>query len=105
MTEHDKSTTHQAGAFDIRTFIAMLVGIYGVVLVATGLVGTSDEALARADGLNINLWAGLGMVAVAAAFQVWAKVRPVRVPDQAEQEDDGEEREEAEQRSGHTGTK
>jgi hypothetical protein len=103
MTEHDKSTTHQAGAFDIRTFIALLVGIYGVVLVATGLIGTSDEALARADGLNINLWAGLGMVAVAAAFQVWAKLRPVRVPDETGVPDV----EAAGQRTdaGHTGTK
>lgn len=80
-SDTSKGATHQAGAFDIRTFIALLIGIYGVVLVVTGLVGTSDAELARADGLNINLWAGLGMVVVAALFQVWAKSRPVRVPD------------------------
>lgn len=76
--------THQAGAFDIRTFIALLIGIYGVVLVATGLFGTSEEALAKADGLNINLWAGLGMVVVGALFQIWARARPVVVPDDGE---------------------
>lgn len=76
--------THQAGAFDIRTFIALLIGIYGVVLVATGLFGTSEQALAKADGLNINLWAGLGMVVVAALFQIWARARPVVVPDDSE---------------------
>lgn len=84
--QHDATTgaKHQAGAFDIRTFIALLIGIYGVVLVATGLFGTSDEALAKADGLNINLWAGLGMVVVAALFRIWARARPVVVPDDDE---------------------
>lgn len=71
----------RAGAFDIRTFIGLLIGIYGVVLVADGLVGTSEAELARAGGLNINLVAGIGMVLVAVAFLVWAKVRPVVVPD------------------------
>lgn len=82
-----EGATHQAGAFDIRTFIALLIGIYGVVLVVTGLVGTSDEELARADGLNINLWAGLGMVVVAAAFVAWARLRPVVVPAHPDSDD------------------
>ncbi len=72
---------HKAGAFDIRIFIAMLIGLYGVVLVAAGLVGTSDDELARADGVNINLWAGLGMLVFAACFLAWARLRPVVVPD------------------------
>ncbi|MGH3586455.1 MAG: hypothetical protein ACRDQ0_09025 [Pseudonocardia sp.] len=73
-------TAHKAGAFDIRTFIAMLIGIYGVVLVLMGLFGTSEEDLAKADDFNVNLWAGLGMVVVAALFQAWAMWRPVVVP-------------------------
>ena len=77
-------STHRAGAFDIRSLIALLIGIYGVVLVVTGLVGTDDAALEKSDGLNINLWAGLGMVVVAALFQVWARLRPVVVPDEPE---------------------
>ena len=32
----------RAGAFDIRTFIALLIGIYGLVLVLMGLFATSD---------------------------------------------------------------
>jgi hypothetical protein len=76
-----QGATHQAGAFDIRTFIALLIGLYGVVLVITGLIGTSEEELERAGGMNINLWAGLGMVVVAVLFQAWAKARPVRVPE------------------------
>ena len=29
----------------------------------------------------MNLWAGIGMVVVAVAFQAWAKLRPVVVED------------------------
>ena len=47
-----------------------------------------DVTITGLGGLNINLWAGVGMVAVAAAFLVWAKAKPVVVP-----ADDGSERE------------
>lgn len=73
--------SHPARVFDIRTFIAMLIGIYGVVLVVTGIVATSDRDLDRAGGVNVNLWAGIGMVVVAALFQAWAMWRPILVPD------------------------
>jgi hypothetical protein len=75
---------HRAGAFDIRTFIALLIGVYGLVLVVAGLVGTSETELDRADGLNINLIAGIGMVVVAVAFVAWARMRPVVVPEHVE---------------------
>ena len=71
---------HKAGAFDIRVFIASLIGIYGIVLTIAGLLGPSEGDLAKAGGVNINLWAGLGMVLVAAGFLLWARLRPVVVP-------------------------
>jgi hypothetical protein len=74
--------THRAGAFDMRNFIAALIGIYGIVLTIYGLIGSSDEQLLKSDGVNINLWAGLGMIAVAAGFAVWARLKPVVVPDE-----------------------
>ena len=77
----------KAGAFDIRTFIAMLIGIYGVVLVVMGLVATSDADLDKSGGSNVNLWAGIGMLVFAGAFLVWNKVNPTKVPEgQAEQD-------------------
>ena len=78
---HADRETHRAGAFDVRSFIALLIGVYGIVLVLMGLLGTSDADLAKADGFNVNLWAGIGMVVVAVAFQAWAMLRPVIVPD------------------------
>jgi uncharacterized membrane protein YidH (DUF202 family) len=77
----------RAGAFDIRTFIGSLIGIYGVVLVIVGLVGTSDKQLAKSDNLNINLLAGIGMLVVAVFFLVWARLRPVVIPPHPEEAD------------------
>lgn len=91
MSESSTSGRRRAGAFDVRNFIAMLMGIYGAVLVLMGLFGTSEQDLERAGGLNINLWAGLGLAVVTAAFALWARMRPVVVPAQ----DEEQEREEA----------
>ncbi len=83
MSEDDNTTSttrHTAGAFDIRVIIAGLIGVYGVILVLLGIFNASEAELERADGFNVNLWAGLGMVVVAVGFVVWARVRPVVVP-------------------------
>ncbi len=73
----EETTRRTAGAFDIRYVIAGLIGVYGVILVVYGLFATEDAELARADGFNVNLWCGIGMVVVAAAFAAWARLRPV----------------------------
>ncbi len=86
-TAGSDGSAHKAGAFDIRTFIALLIGIYGVVLVIAGIVNSSDADLAKSDGLNVNLWAGIGMVVVSAVFLAWARLRPLVVPDEVEKDD------------------
>lgn len=82
--------TRRAGAFDIRAFIASLIGIYGLVLLVAGIIGPSDAELEKAGGMNINLYAGVGMIVVSAGFLLWARLRPVVVaqgPDSAGEED------------------
>jgi|1185.fasta_scaffold104122_2 hypothetical protein len=79
---------HTAGAFDIRSLIALLVGIYGVVLVIVGIVNHSDSDLTKSDGVNINLWTGIAMVVLAAAMQTWATLRPVIIPADSDTKDD-----------------
>ena len=76
---------HTVGLFDIRFIIGGLIGLYGIILTLLGLFRASDEELARGDGLNINLWAGLGMLVVGAGFILWARLRPVMVPDDVEE--------------------
>jgi len=73
------------GVFDIRFIIGGLIALYGVILTLLGLFEASDKELARGDGLNINLWAGLGMLVVGASFLLWARLRPVIVPDDVEE--------------------
>jgi uncharacterized membrane protein len=85
---HSDPQVRRAGAFDVRTFIALLIGLYGVVLLLMGLFATSDNDLAKAGGFNINLWTGIGLLVVAAAFQTWAVLRPVivaRNPDEPDE--------------------
>jgi len=83
-------SSRKAGAFDIRNVIALLLGAYGVLLVVLGLVHTSDADLAKADGLNINVWGGLGMIVAAAGFALWARLRPIVVPDESGQSSSGQ---------------
>ncbi|CAN5493395.1 hypothetical protein BH09ACT12_BH09ACT12_11230 [soil metagenome] len=73
------SSTHTAGAFDIRNVIGGLLGVYGVILLITRVV-SGDEGGENSAGVNANLWAGLAMVIVGVAFIAWARFRPVVVP-------------------------
>lgn len=76
----NETTKRTAGAFDIRVIIGGLIGVYGIILTLLGIFDASEAELERADGFNVNLWAGLGMVVVAAGFLVWARLKPVVVP-------------------------
>jgi hypothetical protein len=87
MATESGARPHKAGAFDIRLIIALLIGVYGVILTIMGIGFTSDEDIAKAAGVNINLWAGIGMLVVTALFVIWAKVRPLVVPAGPESED------------------
>jgi hypothetical protein len=69
----------KAGAFDIRVVIAALIGAYGLVLTILGIIADPAE-VAKADGLNINLWGGIGMLVFAALFVLWSRLRPIVVP-------------------------
>lgn len=66
-----------AGAFDIRFIIGGLIGLYGIILTLLGIFNATDHELARGDGLNINLWAGLGMLVVGLVFGFWAWKKPL----------------------------
>ena len=81
----------RAGAFDVRVLIGTLLGIYGVALTIYGLAFTSEADLAKVNGENLNLWTGICLIIASVIFIVWARVRPVLVP--VEPEDDPEARE------------
>jgi hypothetical protein len=86
MATESTPRTRKAGAFDIRLIIALLTGVYGIVLTIMGAAVTNDAEIAKSAGVNINLWAGIGLLIFTALFVVWALVRPLRVPEQAPEE-------------------
>jgi hypothetical protein len=72
--------TGMASLFDLRMVIGGLLVLYGVILTVMGLFA-SDDAKAKAAGININLWAGLVILAGGAIFLAWARLRPLKPED------------------------
>jgi hypothetical protein len=74
------STETRTSAFDIRLIIALLTGVYGLVLTILGLFVTSDAEIRKSADVNINLWTGLALLVVSILFVLWARLRPLRIP-------------------------
>lgn len=76
--------------FDLRYLIGGLMAVYGVVLIIVGLLDSQAE-IDKADGIRINLWMGLGMLATGILFLLWARLRPLTIdpPSTADRPDDG----------------
>ena len=60
-----EARTHTAGAYDVRTVIAGLIGLYGIVLTIMGLVANDDAAKAKTGNWNADLWSGIVMIVIA----------------------------------------
>lgn len=84
-----KSAT-AARIFDLRRIIGGLFVLYGVIVTITGITD-SQAAIDKAQGVNINLWTGIGMLVLGLFFLVWLKLRPTP-PAPPEEAADSEER-------------
>jgi hypothetical protein len=78
----DEQPRTRRAAFDIRLIIALLIGVYGLVLTVMGAAFMPGWQIAKAAGINSNLWAGVGMLVFATLFLAWTVLRPIRVPEQ-----------------------
>ncbi|MCO1654316.1 hypothetical protein [Pseudonocardia humida] len=81
-----------AALFDLRSVIALLFGVYGLVLTLLGALGTGPADLDKAGGVHLNLWTGIAMLAVAAGFVLWVWLRPPVVAAPSEPSDDTDAR-------------
>ena len=72
----DPSTRRAANLFDLRRIIGGLFVVYGVVLTVLGLFDSQEE-IDKAAGVNINLYAGLGMLVFGLLMITWALTRPL----------------------------
>jgi len=77
-----------ANLFDLRRIIGGLFVAYGLLMTILGLTD-SDAEIQKAAGLNINLWAGLGMLVFGILMLVWAFTRPLG--DELQEAEDGGE--------------
>jgi len=82
-SESDTPKSAAAKLFDIRLLIGGLFVLYGLMLGIAGFF-TSDKARAKAAGININLWLGVGMLVLGLLFLLWRRLNPLRVEPDAE---------------------
>jgi hypothetical protein len=78
--------------FDLRIIIGGLFLVYGLYLAIRGALD-SAAAVEQAAGVRINLWTGLGAIAVGAIFVAWALLRPLTIDQIIEGKADSVERE------------
>ncbi len=67
------------GLFDLRYLIGGLFTVYGAVLIVASFFVSN----AKAGGINIDLWLGLGMLILGVFFLVWARTRPLHLEGQS----------------------
>ena len=79
VTELETKSATAARLFDIRRIIGGLFVLYGVIVTIAG-VTASDADIDKAQGVNINLWTGLGMLLLGLFFLAWLKLRPAAPP-------------------------
>ncbi|MCI3226166.1 hypothetical protein [Streptomyces sp. NP-1717] len=79
VSELESKSATAARLFDIRLIIGGLFTLYGVIVTVAG-VFVSDADMEKAEGVNINLWTGLAMLALGLFFLGWMKLRPTEIP-------------------------
>jgi hypothetical protein len=79
VSELEQKSATAARIFDLRRIIGGLFVVYGVIVTIAGLTD-SDAEIDKAQGININLWTGLGMLALGIFFLLWLWLRPAAPP-------------------------
>ncbi|MFF3261211.1 hypothetical protein [Streptomyces sp. NPDC002932] len=79
VSDLEQKSATAARLFDIRRIIGGLFVVYGVIVTIAG-INPSDADLKKAEGVHINLWTGLAMLALGLFFLVWLKLRPAQPP-------------------------
>jgi hypothetical protein len=64
-----------ARLFDVRRVIGGLFVVYGVIVTVIGVLDGPSE-LEKAQGVRINLWMGLGMLALGLLMLLWLRLNP-----------------------------
>ena len=83
MAEQDeelKRVSSAARLFDVRRVIGGLFVVYGLIVTVLGLFDDKSE-IDKAQGVRINLWMGLAMLALGVFMLAWLWLNPAKAPD------------------------
>jgi hypothetical protein len=78
-TEKAEKVSAAAKLFDVRLVIGGLFTLYGVIVTLLGLFDSKSE-IDKAQGVRINLWMGLAMLAVGLLMLLWLRLNPLKPP-------------------------
>ncbi|MDT0382542.1 hypothetical protein RM572_27670 [Streptomyces sp. DSM 42041] len=79
MEDLERRSSSAARLFDVRRIIGGLFVVYGLIVTVAG-VTASEADLEKAQGININLWTGIGMLALGVFFLLWLRLSPAVPP-------------------------
>ena len=83
--DEQEQNSAAARLFDVRRVIGLLFLVYGVIVTLMGLFD-SDAEIDKAQGIRINIWMGLAMLALGGLFLLWLRLNPTKVPTKEEME-------------------
>ena len=78
-------TRRTSRLMDLRTIIAALFTIFGALVLIAGLTASTED-VQRAGGINISVWTGAALLALAAGFGLWVRLAPPDVPHSSTEE-------------------
>src|SRR3954466_14787386 len=84
--EQAEKVSAAARLFDVRRVIGGLFVVYGVIVTLLGIFDTQAE-INKAQGVRINLWMGLAMLAFGVLMLVWLRLNPTKLPDPSREAD------------------
>ncbi len=75
-----RTTRSAARLFDVRNVISGLFTVYGVIITIVGLLDKPAQ-IQKAQGVRINLWLGIALLALGLLFLLWRVLSPPETPD------------------------
>jgi hypothetical protein len=78
--EELKRVSSAARLFDVRRVIGGLFVVYGLIVTLIGAFDSKSE-IDKAQGVRINLWMGLAMLALGLLMLLWLRLNPPKTPD------------------------
>jgi hypothetical protein len=76
-----------ARLFDVRRVIGGLFTVYGVIVALLGAFDSKAE-IDKSQGVRINLWMGLAMLALGLLMLLWLRLNPPAAPPPADTADE-----------------